>query len=72
MAIKEASTTTATNADEINSVARKHVWAHSLPWVEVAEKDGMRVFAEGKGSKLWDIDGREYIDGISGLWVVNA
>jgi adenosylmethionine-8-amino-7-oxononanoate aminotransferase len=48
------------------------VWAHSLPWVDVAENDGMRVFARGKNSTLWDIHGREYLDGISGLWVVNA
>ncbi len=57
---------------EMDEIARKHVWAHSLPWVDVAENDGMRVFARGEGSKLWDIHGREYIDGISGLWVVNA
>jgi adenosylmethionine-8-amino-7-oxononanoate aminotransferase len=57
---------------EIDSQAREHVWAHNLPWVDVAENEGMKVFAKGEGSKLWDIHGREYIDGISGLWVVNA
>lgn len=70
MTIKEATTTNV--ADEINSEAREHVWAHSLSWAEVARNDGMRVFTQGKGSRLWDIDGREYLDGISGLWVVNA
>jgi adenosylmethionine-8-amino-7-oxononanoate aminotransferase len=57
---------------DMDVIAREHVWAHSLPWVEVAENDGMKVFAEGKGSTLWDIHGKEYLDGISGLWVVNA
>jgi adenosylmethionine-8-amino-7-oxononanoate aminotransferase len=57
---------------EMDEMAREHVWAHSIPWIDVAENDGMRVFARGEGSKLWDIHGREYIDGISGLWVVNA
>ena len=57
---------------EMDAMAREHVWAHSLPWVEVAENDGMKVFAEGKGSTLWDIHGKEYLDGISGLWVVNV
>jgi adenosylmethionine-8-amino-7-oxononanoate aminotransferase len=56
----------------IDQMAREHVWAHSLPWVDVAENDGMRVFAKGLASKLWDIHDREYLDGISGLWVVNA
>ena len=57
---------------DIDNRAREHVWAHNLPWVDVAENEGMRVFARGEGSKLWDIHGREFIDGISGLWVVNA
>ncbi|MDQ3442261.1 MAG: aspartate aminotransferase family protein [Chloroflexota bacterium] len=57
---------------ELDQMAREHVWAHSLPWVDVAENDGLRVFARGHGANLWDIHGREYIDGISGLWVVNA
>lgn len=57
---------------DVDRMAREHVWAHSLPWVDVAENDGLRVFARGEGAKLWDIHGREYIDGISGLWVVNA
>jgi len=61
-----------TTAEQVDQLARDHVWAHNLPWVDVAENDGMTVFARGEGSKLWDIHGREYIDGISGLWVVNA
>jgi adenosylmethionine-8-amino-7-oxononanoate aminotransferase len=52
--------------------ARDHVWIHSMPWVEMAEDNGMHVFDRGEGSLLYDVQGREYIDGISGLWVVNA
>lgn len=52
--------------------ALNHVWIHSAPWVDVAEKDGMHVFDRGEGCMLYDIHGREFIDGISGLWVVNA
>lgn len=52
--------------------ALAHVWIHQAPWVEIAEEDGLRVFDRGDGAKLWDVRGREYIDGISGLWVVNA
>ena len=52
--------------------ARDHIWIHSMPWVEMAEEDGMHVFDRGEGSLLYDVHGREYIDGISGLWVVNA
>jgi len=52
--------------------ARDHVWIHSLPWADLAEKDGFRVFDRGENSTIYDIHGRGYLDGISGLWVVNA
>src|SRR5215211_670935 len=52
--------------------ARDHVWIHQAPWVDLAENDGLYVFDRGEGSTLYDVRGRAYIDGISGLWVVNA
>lgn len=51
---------------------REHVWIHSASWVDVAEGSGFRVFDRGEGVKLYDVHGRSYYDGISGLWVVNA
>ena len=56
----------------IQQQALDHVWVHSAPWMDLAEREGMRVFNRGEGIRLWDIQGREYVDGISGLWVVNA
>ncbi|HVL25926.1 MAG TPA: aspartate aminotransferase family protein [Thermomicrobiales bacterium] len=61
-----------TDAQALTQSAREHVWAHSLSWQDVAEQDGLKIFARGKDSTLWDIHGKEYLDGISGLWVVNA
>jgi adenosylmethionine-8-amino-7-oxononanoate aminotransferase len=52
--------------------AREHVWIHSKSWADVAEEQGLKVFSRGKGSTIWDVHGKEYLDGISGLWVVNA
>jgi adenosylmethionine-8-amino-7-oxononanoate aminotransferase len=57
---------------QIEQQALDNVWIHQAPWVEIAEEDGLRVFDRGQGSTLWDVRGREYLDGISGLWVVNA
>lgn len=51
--------------------ARDHVWIHMLPWSEF-ESEHLRIFDRGEGARLYDIHGREYIDGIAGLWVVNA
>jgi len=61
-----------TDAQALTQAARAHVWPHSLPWQDVAEQDGLKIFTRAKGSTLWDINGKEYLDGISGLWVVNA
>ncbi|MFN8591477.1 MAG: aspartate aminotransferase family protein [Thermomicrobiales bacterium] len=58
-------------AHPVEQSAREHVWIHMLPWSEF-ESDNLRVFDRGEGARLYDVQGREYIDGISGLWVVNA
>jgi len=52
--------------------ALEHVWIHSANWVELAEKQGLHVFERGNGCFLYDARGNEWIDGIAGLWVVNA
>ena len=52
--------------------AMNHVWIHSASWVDLAEQSGLRVFDRGEGSTLWDVNGNAYLDGIAGLWVVNA
>ena len=49
-----------------------HVWIHSVPWIEVAERNGMHVFDRAEGSTIYDVKGNAYLDGIAGLWVVNA
>jgi adenosylmethionine-8-amino-7-oxononanoate aminotransferase len=52
--------------------AMEHVWIHTATWVELAEKKGLKVFRRGEGARLYDVHGKEYIDGMSGLYVVNA
>src|SRR4051812_46498192 len=52
--------------------ARENVWIHQAPWVDIAEGDGLHVFDRGEGVMLYDVHGRAFYDGISGLWVVNA
>lgn len=34
--------------------------------------NGPLVMVRGEGSKLWDVDGKEYIDSFAGLWNVNV
>jgi adenosylmethionine-8-amino-7-oxononanoate aminotransferase len=56
----------------LNKEAMDHVWIHSVPWIELAERNGLHVFDRGEGSTIYDVNGNAYIDGIAGLWVVNA
>jgi taurine-pyruvate aminotransferase len=51
---------------------RAHVW-HHLSQHKVYETADPRVFVEGKGLKLWDAKGKEYLDAVSGgVWTVNV
>lgn len=63
---------TATALQPAEQAAVDHVWIHQAPWGELTDEGALRVFDRGEGSTLWDVRGREYIDGLSGLWVVNA
>jgi len=36
------------------------------------DKEGSIIFAEGKGHFIYDSEGKEYLDGMAGLWCVNV
>lgn len=51
---------------------RAHVW-HHLSQHKAYEAVDPRIFVEGKGMRLWDATGKEYLDGVSGgVWTVNV
>lgn len=51
---------------------RAHVW-HHLSQHKQYESIDPRVYVEGKGMRLWDARGREYLDAVSGgVWTVNV
>ncbi len=60
------------SADKITQSALEHVWIHGATWQQLAEEKGLKVFDHGDGARLYDVYGKEYIDGIAGLWVVQA
>src|SRR5438552_3353270 len=73
MAIKSTTEAPAAPAyQEVEAQALEHVWIHSANYVELAEKRGLRALERGEGIYLYDVNGKQYIDGIAGLWVVNA
>lgn len=51
---------------------RSHVW-HHLVQHKPFESIDPKIMVEGKGIKVWDILGKEYIDAVSGgVWTVNV
>ena len=58
---------------DVEQTAIDHLWPHSddSEWDEFTEH-GLRVIASGSGSTLTDVQGRTYLDGLAGLFVVNV
>jgi adenosylmethionine-8-amino-7-oxononanoate aminotransferase len=56
----------------IEQQALEHVWIHTARWLDLAERDGLRVMVRGEGCRLFDAQGRSYLDGLAGLYVVNV
>ena len=51
---------------------REHIW-HHLTQHKPFETNDPRIIVEGKGIKVWDQNGKEHIDGVSGgVWTVNV
>ena len=51
---------------------RAHVWHHLIQH-KPFETNDPRIIVEGKGIKVWDQNGKEHVDGVSGgVWTVNV
>ncbi|OWJ80130.1 aminotransferase family protein [Haematobacter genomosp. 1] len=51
---------------------RAHVWHHLLQHKALETADP-RIIVEGKGMRVWDAAGREFLDAVSGgVWTVNV
>jgi len=61
------------SADEVNDYVRRgldHLWVHTQQYNELAQDGAFLVIDQGDGIYLTDVEGRRYIDAMSGLWVV--
>ncbi len=63
--------TTRTEA-ELQTMARDHLWMHFARQSVMTEGPGVPIIVKGEGHHIWDSQGRKYIDGLAGLFVVNA
>lgn len=56
----------------LQEMARDHLWMHFARQSVMTEGPGVPIIVKGEGHHIWDSKGRKYIDGLSGLFVVNA
>ncbi len=59
------------DADALSASARDHLWMHFTRMSSYADRQ-VPVIVRGEGPYIWDSHGRRYLDGLSGLFVVQA
>ena len=57
--------------EHLQDAARRHLWMHFTRMSSYADHD-VPVVVRGEGPWVWDSRGRRYLDGLSGLFVVQA
>jgi adenosylmethionine-8-amino-7-oxononanoate aminotransferase len=68
----EPTSRTARSESELQAMARDHLWMHFSRQSVMTEGPGVPIIVKGEGHRIWDSTGKEYIDGLAGLFVVNA
>ncbi|MBC7443103.1 MAG: aminotransferase class III-fold pyridoxal phosphate-dependent enzyme, partial [Ramlibacter sp.] len=52
--------------------AKDHLWMHFSRQSVLEAGHGVPIITKGQGHHIWDSTGKKYIDGLSGLFTVNA
>ncbi|MDQ1556484.1 MAG: hypothetical protein QOI02_1486 [Actinomycetota bacterium] len=58
--------------EELQRKAKDHLWMHFARQSVMEDGAGVPIIVKGKGHHIWDSKGKQYFDGLSGLFVVNA
>ncbi|OJX81650.1 aspartate aminotransferase family protein [Leifsonia sp. 71-9] len=56
----------------LQAKAKDHLWMHFARQSVMEDGGGVPIITRGEGHHIWDSHGKRYIDGLSGLFVVNA
>jgi len=56
----------------LNQALKDHSWLHFTQMKNIIDDPSPVVIARGEGARVWDTNGKEYIDGLAGLFCVNA
>ncbi|MDP9394934.1 MAG: aspartate aminotransferase family protein [Actinomycetota bacterium] len=60
------------DGESLSRSARDHLWMHFTRHSTFEQGGRVPVIARGDGAYIWDADGRRYLDGLSGLFVVQV
>ncbi len=63
---------TTTRGTDLQQAARDHLWMHFTRHSVYEQGGRVPVIVRGEGHTVWDETGRDYIDGLSGLFVVQV
>ena len=58
--------------ETLQDKARDHLWMHFTRQGPLSDGAEVPVIVKGNGHHIWDNNGKRYIDGLAGLFVVNA
>ena len=58
--------------DALSDSARDHLWMHFTRHSTYQDGAAVPLIVRGEGAYIWDSKGRRYLDGLSGLFVVQA
>jgi adenosylmethionine-8-amino-7-oxononanoate aminotransferase len=58
--------------DSLAAIARDHLWMHFTRHSVYEDGGHVPVIVRGEGAYIWDDQGRRYLDGLAGLYVVQA
>ncbi|KTR82939.1 hypothetical protein NS220_18990, partial [Microbacterium testaceum] len=56
----------------LQAKARDHLWMHFSRQSVMTDGPGVPIIVKGEGHHIFDSTGKRYIDGLAGLFVVNA
>ncbi|KXF52021.1 hypothetical protein AXA44_11375 [Rhodococcus sp. SC4] len=62
-------TNTSPTTPQLEAAARRHLWGH---FSRHGENITPPIITRGEGARIWDAAGKSYLDGLSGLFVVQA
>lgn len=58
--------------DDLQRAGKRHLWMHFSRHGSYDESHDIPIITKGDGMHIWDARGRKYLDGLAGLFVVQA